>query len=389
MKKVILSLFILFVMVACDNNVDVGFYQKAQFKAITFNTTLDSENDVILFNERKDALMQKMTDTDADIICLQEVWDPEDMEKVHAAINKAEGDFYLLYSTTGESDGGEPIEPACTTSEVLPIGMCYSEKCQDQTGTGALLCLAQECGSEFQNLSTECRNCLLAEGGSGNLDIQSMMDACMDIKEPPTEGGATNGLVLISRFPMKNKVIAPLPSDTIHRGYIAATLQTQGTMGNIDVLCTQLSNQNDGTNYASLQSSQIDAIITFFNTKEDENIQLLLGDINSSLETETMPAHNAAIWNKLKNALFQNNWSKDPFCTVCQSNLQIQQTNDDWNFMLEYASDHLFYRSFQHPFYLSTFKTYDDAVANRPYTKSTAQSSHYGVGTIISPYPID
>lgn len=389
MKKVILSLLILFVMVACDNNVDVGFYETVHFKAITFNTTLDSKNDVILFNERNDALMQKLADTDADIICLQEVWNPEDMENVHAAINKAEGDFYLLYSTTGESNGGEPIEPACTTAEVLPIGMCYAEKCQDQTGTGALLCLAQECGTEFQNLSTECRNCLLAEGGSGNLDVQAMMDACMETKAPPSEGGTTNGLILISRFPMKNKVIAALPSEEIHRGYIAATLQTRGTMGNIDVLCTQLSNQNDGNNYSTLQSDQIDAIITFFNKKEDENIQLLLGDINTSLETETMPAHNAAIWNKLKNALFQNSWNRNPFCTVCQSNTQIQQTNDEWNLMLEYASDHLFYRSFQHPFYSSTFRTYDDSVANRQYTEGTGLSSHYGVGTFFSAYPID
>jgi endonuclease/exonuclease/phosphatase family metal-dependent hydrolase len=311
------------------------------------------------------------------------------MKEIHASINKADGDFYLLYSTTGESNGGEPIEPACTTAEVLPIGLCYSEKCQEETGTGALLCLAQECGTEFQDLSTECRNCLLAEGGSGNLDIQAMMEACMEVQESPSEDGSTNGLILISRFPMKNKMIAALPSDEIHRGYIAATLQTSGTMGNIDVLCTQLSNQADGANSATLQAQQIDAIIKVFNEKEDKNIQLLMGDINTSLETDTMLSHNAATWSTLKNAFFHNNWNNNPFCTVCQSNMQIQQTVENIDFMPEYASDHLFYRSFQHPFYLSTFRTYDDFVSNKPYTKSTALSSHYGVGTIISPYPIN
>ncbi|MCK5809173.1 endonuclease/exonuclease/phosphatase family protein [bacterium] len=389
MKKLLFLLLIAVAIISCENSVDVGPYGQSALKTLTFNTKLDKNGYSNLFAERKTTILQKLTETDADIICLQEVWSADDMKKVHEAMNAADDDFYLLYSTTGET-GGDPVEPACSNSEVLPIGMCYQQNCQDQTGTGALLCLAQQCGTEFQNLSPECRDCMLAEGQTGNLDLQAIMDACMDIGgDTPKEEESTNGLILISRFPMKSKSIIALPSDQIPRQYISATLQTQGILGNIDVVCTQLSNADDGTRADTLRTQQVDSIITFFNKNRAKNIQLLMGDFDSSPETEMMPAHNAAVWAKLKDALFQNAWQSDPFCTVCQDNPQIKATVKDWDIMPEYAADHIFYRPLQNPLFVSTFRTCEDSAANKSYTKSTSISSHYGVSAILAPYPLE
>jgi len=282
MKKMLFLLLMVFGFLACDNNVDAGHYGKSQIKAVTFNTKLEQDSDFKLNAERKAVILQKLTEGAEDIICLQEVWDAKDMKKVHEAMNKAEDDFYLLYSTTGETGGGgEPTEPACTNEEVLPIGMCYEQKCQDQTGTGALLCLAQQCGTEFQNLSPECRNCMLAEGQNGNLDLQAIMEACMQTENAsPEEDLGTNGLMLISRYPMKDKAITALPSDKTPRQYISATLKTQGALGDIDIVCTQLSNSNDGDKADTLRSQQMAQIIKWKNaaksTDWEWNVIMLL-----------------------------------------------------------------------------------------------------------------
>ncbi len=102
----------------------------------TWNVGL-AYNFVGLAAERVDAVAAAVASTDADLICLQEVWTTEDVAKIEAAA-KGAGFAHVLVEPMVEDTTGLPI--ACTPGDTQDLAPCATANCKED---GSLVACVQ------------------------------------------------------------------------------------------------------------------------------------------------------------------------------------------------------------------------------------------------------
>ena len=225
---------------------------------------------------------------DADVICLQEVWEPADVDAVTAAARER-----YPYSYSVPPDPG--VCGACGAEEAAGLEACVRERCPDDL-EDPVSCALSACETEVNNISESCLVCLSANIG-GSLD--NLLLACAGETADCYAYGGSYGTLLLSKRPLESPSLTTWPSSINRRGVLAATIATDPSSDPVDapathVYCTHLSaifsdipypgEGPDGDSpaaWAAEQRAQIDALRQQIDDEVGDGPVLVLGDFNT------------------------------------------------------------------------------------------------------------
>lgn len=284
-------------------------------RVATFNAGL-ARNFVPYAEERVESVIDGIAGIDADVVCLQEVWEQPDIDALVAGVSSAFPHAYVVVTEEDNSDSA----PACSTREVGPLLTCVQANCAE--AADFVGCALGNCADEYTSTATSCQQCIAS---NVSLPLDELEVACTTASSSLSYGGH-NGLVLLSKTEFEAMGSTVFESSLVQRAAL------HGVVDGVDVFCTHLAADLSGTqdylgpfdSYAAEQKAQIDALLNWIGGRTDDGDErVLLGDFN------TGPALGASIdaelvdnWTDLTDAGWTSVYldSADPQCTYCASN---------------------------------------------------------------------
>ena len=241
--------------------------------------------------------------------------------------------------------------------------MCVMENCMEE-GMDPM-CIVTNCWSEFLTLPENCRNCLLSEGIgsiSDEGDITSIFTNCMSSKDIEYEYSGNNGILLLSKHPLKDKQFSTLTSYGIIRGVAVATIGKMETsdgkiydpkpgIGDVQVICTGLSKPIEGISYegefGSWQQEQIAQVEELLEIPVEADVvqRVIMGDFNGNVAggRNILERNPGAV-----STMLSEGWY-DPYfdvyrddlipCSVCPENPLVPDSEPG------YVPDHIFFNT--------------------------------------------
>ena len=354
-----------------DGPTDHGTYA-------TYNTGL-ARAYVDLAEERSPHMGSAVAGIEADVICLQELWDTGDLEDVIAAAAPTHPHSHRVDTT----DTGLVGDPACTTEDEDMLLPCVEEHCASVDPEQLSDCVLESCAIEFASISASCITCLVANLG-GTID---------DIFETCRTGSAlylydaANGVLLLSRWPLEDEDHLLLDS-TFNRRLVLFARVTNDAGERVAVACTHTTPNWDDTDipytgehgsWTGEQIHQVESILEFLDEKTGAGEPVvLMGDMNDG--PGSPPDWEEAVpeaW-----ALFGDAGFVDPFatgesasCTYCESNtLNVDGTRNE-------LIDHVLIRGFPEDIELESSRILDEMVTveTSDGPVDTHLSDHFGV----------
>lgn len=277
--------------------------------------------------ERRDQVTAAVANSDADIICLTEVWFDDNIEYVSNALTET---YPHQYSHIEPVEVG--TEAACTEEDGAPLMACaIANECPSATDLGQ--CVLTNCLDEYNALPPNCGQCLAANLGLG--DIEAIFVACTTGSTEWLYDGH-NGLMLMSKQPMENKKYMGLNTWLIVRAALYAEID------GVQILCTHLASDvgvEYGGDFDSLDGEhkdQVDSLISEMNTNNLEGPQIISGDLNAGPLVGNLASERPDNYRALTDDGYADaNCSADePFCTWCADNLI---TNDPVNSAIDHV----------------------------------------------------
>lgn len=275
-------------------DTDTGADAGAEALALaTFNTGL-AVGYVDWATARLPLIADAVAALDADVLCLQEIWRPEDVDAIVAAAGDAFPYSYFELTEEDAADGGVADggaeEPACDEAETASLGGCATENCGDVAPENLAGCVLDYCGEEFSSVSSGCSGCLIANLG---LTIEEILGICSGGGGGTMAYGGRNGLLLLSRLPIASEEYLLLDSFLNRRIVLHARIEAGGAAGEVDVFCTHLTANLESPEYAGdygswedERAAQIAAALAWIEeVKGDAGRVALLGDMNCGPDT--------------------------------------------------------------------------------------------------------
>jgi endonuclease/exonuclease/phosphatase family metal-dependent hydrolase len=269
-------------LVACacgSGRKDLGTYA-------TFNAGL-ARGYVYYADERQPLVGPAVAGLDADVVCLQEVWLPEDMDELISATTAAFPHSYWVDTYDPVANTGPPD---CTEDLTADLLACVNASCADVPPDGLSDCVLSDCPGEFGTLasaSPDCVNCLVANLGH---TIEEIFDTChSESKEFLYE--AANGVAILSRRELRDAAHVILDS-TFNKRIVLFARTTTPSGEDVALACTHTTPEFDAVPYtgalgswAEEQAHQIGQILDFVdaNAREGE-MTVLMGDMNDGPE---------------------------------------------------------------------------------------------------------
>ncbi|HNW82603.1 MAG TPA: hypothetical protein PKG52_06880 [bacterium] len=398
MKTDLLKVSLLFLVFAiftgCNNSFEGFTKSDTTMSFTTINVRLGDE--LSFFNERNAVIEQVLAEADSDVICIQELYDSKKMNSVKKYLTEDLGYRYSLWLTTKNEDF-EPIPPSCTQEDVAPILACYMENCMNSTDQ---TCIVTNCWSVFLTMPQACQTCLLGQGISAIAggDIQAVLQGCMSETEVSYNHDGNNGILLASKYPMKDKGSLGLTSTGNYRMAIYATVDNVRAMqdpehpdetipvvvNSVQVICTGLSKLSD-TEYTGLagswaqeQMTQTSEILSI-PFKDDVSQRVILGDFDGNLaggynikESNATPV-SAIISAGYYDPYFDISENDELACTVCADNPMAESGIDS-------VPDHIFFFN-KRGYIFETKRTFINEFIKFSNNKkeSYSLSDHYGL----------
>lgn len=243
---------------------------------------------------RLPAIVDAIESADADVLCLQEAWEPKDRTALLSALR---GTYPNAHLTTVEQKKASQA-PVCKKKDLFGDGnfvSCMTGECGDLTGDAKTDCIIDECGPALESLKSskpECANALMAQVG------KSSISALWNVIRPwrPTglyAYGGSDGLVMVSKLPLANtRVVDFTDISTLNRRRaLAAEVDVSGTP--VTVACTHLTADLSGIapypgafpSWADENLAQVDRLIEKLGTSGPT---VALGDFNCGLDDEAL-----------------------------------------------------------------------------------------------------
>jgi endonuclease/exonuclease/phosphatase family metal-dependent hydrolase len=360
---------------------------------LTYNTALGVGLSEYL-DQRAEVIAEDLPELETDVLCLQEVWQPERVEQLAEVLEEQLP--YAYWSVAPWREGADG--PACTEAETEALTGCLSENCSDVSESDLPACAVESCAGRFMDVSVPCQQCILA---NQSVDVESVVAACGS-----TEGAAAfknqNGLVLLSRFPLEDLGYRAFDSSLGDRGVLSARVD-QDLLPSLTAFCTHLAATQPGVPYTGDYQSwegerahQIDQLLAQVRYKRDgEHAVALMGDMNCGPETTRAVAADPAAFDKLTAAGFASSYAQDDSaaCTFCLDNPLIE-ARDDAQLDLGSASgailDHVMLSGLPNDVDVSARRVLDGGIEIEAdgETVETSRSDHYGVlVTVEGPKP--
>mgnify|MGYP000361038256 CR=1 FL=1 len=116
---VIIAVF--FVATGCDNDISGFRKDETAISFTTFNARLGEE--LPLSEQRRDKIVKILGELDTDVVCIQEVYEKEDMKKIKTFLASEENNYKYRYNfnITTDAENIDPIPAACTNNDLSLI----------------------------------------------------------------------------------------------------------------------------------------------------------------------------------------------------------------------------------------------------------------------------
>lgn len=324
--------------------------------------------------DRRGAVADAVAASDADILCLQEVWRQSDKDLILDASQDAfpntvwfEHDLDTKVDDATDQNGNVPPEPTAAPCSDPDTLAAMNE---------AIDCLAQNCSTvmgsdEGQTTSTACAEqyctasaaALLAGGDAGlrcygclapSLPVEKLKDIRTSCSTDPNAGlafGGQSGVMILSKHPISGGEARVLPGTWNRRVILHGQVAVPGAES-VHVYCNHISPVFDGVTYpytgpygngdtgkggwAAEQLLQAEKLIAMVEEQAPSETAVILGDFNSSVAYEkdgkiVVRAEAAATLGLLKDAFVEAVVSDyEPICTYCKDNLVNGGDSDEW-----------------------------------------------------------
>ena len=350
----------------------------------TFNVGL-AKGFVDLSVEREPEVLKAIKSSQADILCLQEAWDISLRKKIQKELSDTYSDIYLtnVYQTTTSS------RPSCGVKQLFGKGKfvtCMQKQCADVEGDDFTDCILTKCDGALQTLREENRECgsaLMAKVG------KNQIVSILHLINPFYRAGlyayrGSNGLVLLSKLPLKNKKLIDFSdiSTLNRRQALQATVEYQGE--DVQVTCTHLAADLNvpytgvSRNWADENYNQIIRLLD--ETLVEDQKSIVLGDFNCGHEdTEAGLDAELAQSCELLDQYFADPVRETKECTYCEENSINQADNSKTNSLI----DHIYLKGLKAS---SVKRVYDEKVeveVQKGVKLETHISDHFGMQITI------
>ena len=319
--KIALSLFLLNFSLSLQAQRDLK-----GFKVATYNLAL-AHHYIAFAQERRPHLIKAIASVNADLLCLQEVWQASDRQRIKEELKS----IYPYQHLTPIQQTLTEKRPACGWRDLFGKGKfitCMRQHCSQQEGEKSTHCLLNTCGPALKKLRRENQKCslaLMAQVG------KSSLRALFTVLNPFQRAGlfsyeGSNGLLLLSKYPLLKKSLLDLsPLSTLtRRGAIAAEVEIPNKK--IHVFCTHLSANlrkvpysGNFQNWSQENKAQLKLLLQEAQKKALPT--LIMGDFNFGPQKKDLHPVLPDSYRLTENSSFHNVLlKKNPSCTFCSHN---------------------------------------------------------------------
>ncbi len=351
---------------------------------VTFNAGL-AVGFVPAADERAPGTSDAVAALDADVVCLQEYWEPEHIAMVDGAAAEAFPDRYF-------PDPAPEVlpAPACLPTEADPdvndideLVTCIADNCGEACGDELPDCVLSECALEFLRLETDCLRCVQANVSD---TPEGIRETCTTEATEYVYGGSF-GTGLLSTLPMVPQDPLLLSSTTTRRSLLHAVVTAPE--GDVDVFCTHLTAvfslipyPRDEGDWDIEQAAQVTAVREFIAERATTGRTVLLGDMNAGPPVRANEEEQIENWEALAEGWEVPFVDIDQRCTFCPDNPLSSVDSDARGRLI----DHVMFQGFEDRTKTPT-RVLDDAFGTESCGEpiAGAYSDHYGVSVTVEP----
>ncbi len=380
---------------------------------------------------RRPAFLEAVAAYDTEVLCLEEVWFQSDKDAIAAAVKSRlpyaasfKTDLDTAVSDTRDGTGSVQnafTTPPCTGDNAasLEAGLdCLKDNCSTIAGSLDGMATTTECakskcaGSAASLLFADdkrCYGCFAATLPSSTFN--EMKTECEQNPHGGLFAKGQNGVMLLSKYPLRNVEQVVFPSTWIRRTALKATA-TLPNGAEVDAYCTHLTSYFSDTTFypytgqfgagetngwLAEQKLEAQQLVSFVQAKSASCRAVILGDMNATRDDmahgigdATVPAYGGPTLDVLSSAFTEavaSNYT--PACTFCQSNHNTDGDENSW-------LDHIYLSHFPAGSTVSTKRTFDTDVADGQRRDATGAhtvagkvplSDHYGLQSTVTVAP--
>jgi endonuclease/exonuclease/phosphatase family metal-dependent hydrolase len=319
---------------------------------------------------------------EADVVCVQEFWQPEHVDLLDAPGSAFANSVFL------DPDPGTIGPAACTDADLMDLQTCAETNgcpmvCEDEL----VNCVLDNCLAEFTAVPAGCNACLQANVGKSYEDV---IASCKSQSTEYAFGGAF-GIGLLSRHAFVQQDTLVFESTTNRRAVIYGQIATD--IGTVHAFCTHLTAvfasipfPDPMGSWEAEQAAQIDRMLAYVDEKTGgSGLVVLMGDMNTGPAGDTHVAEVEQNYQKFLAAGFANPYIATPGhpCTFCADNPIVAEGSDD---SASVVIDHVLLRGQDPSAQASGVRILDQGITvdNCNMQIATAYSDHYGVSVTLT-----
>ena len=367
--------------------------------------------------ERREALPDAIANSDADILCLQEVWAQADKETIRDAA-KARFPNVIIFEDDLSTELDDPEDqngelPPPPTTVPCPEGEaedamnaaidCVAQACNTQSPgddngqTTSIDCAIGECIGQVASLLATPRCYARLATQLPTSTFANIRESCPTVVEQDLAFDGQNGIMILSRYPLKNELNWVIPGTWNRRVIVSATAELPGDK-ELDVYCNHLTPIFDSVAYpytgqygngetgaAAWEEElllQAQKLIDHVEATSGEAPAVVLGDLNAGRDypEQDIVQDGEAALNLLETA-FTPAYAADyvPQCTFCITNPVREPGADDVSSWI----DHIHLHNLPATSVVRTERTFDEDVLPVD-DMMVPLSDHFGMRSVIS-----
>jgi endonuclease/exonuclease/phosphatase family metal-dependent hydrolase len=312
---------------------------------------------------------------------LQEVWQPE---HVNMLVSTVKADFPYAHWSVTAGDGSY----GCSQTETDLLVGCINEKCAEVELTAMAGCAVKNCANEYAAVSKGCQRCVLANQTQPPTAIAAN---CQSSDPNAVAYENQNGLLLLSKHPLKFAEYLGMESSLGDRGVLLARVET-GLLPAVDLFCTHLAATLTEVSYTGPYGTwegeravQIAALGESLRDKvQNAHTAVVMGDMNCGPGSDDLIAEDSAGFGQLLAVGLQAPYldSGDAQCTYCSDNTAMSNSGT-----LGVMIDHVLFSNLPDTTANATRRFFDDPVTLDIGGEAVEafRSDHYGLMVTVSP----
>lgn len=259
----------------------------------------------------------------SDLVCIQEVWTDQARDAVIQQSGLPPENYYWA-DTKGV---GETGLDRCEPGQLVGIMDCVRKRCSHESDQDISICARNRCLWKLVWLylsGSRCLNCLTAMIGQSTNQV---IGTCVNGLGASRAYGGSNGLLLLSRRPLRNREVVHLPASGSNRVALLATVEIAPGRS-VEVACTHITTHLDQAPTSGFRSWRLEQAAQFvridrrLRQRAGQRPQLLIGDMNFGQRHGTVNAVMWPTWKLATDAGFVSpaEYARSPICSYCDDN---------------------------------------------------------------------